>query len=240
MLDVSDVTKTFGGLTAVDNVSFSLDSGEIVGLIGPNGAGKTTLFNTIAGVLAPDSGSVVFNGTELTGQRPHMINQSGIARTFQEVRTFDDSTVSENVLMGSVFGSERDRPQSAHEETAHEYLSFVGLDDKAEMKADQLTIVDRKHVELARGLASEPELLLLDELGSGLTPQEIQELCVIIEEIRTEYDISVFWIEHIMEAIMGTVDRILVLSEGELIASGPPTAIQEDEQVSRAYLGGTA
>ncbi len=240
MLDVSEITKTFGGLTAVDDVSFSIDAGEIVGLIGPNGAGKTTLFNIIAGVLEPDSGHVVFNGTDLTGRRPNAINKAGIARTFQEVRTFNESTVLENVLMGSVFGAGSDRSQHAHEETAHEYLSFVGLDEKAALKAEQLTIVERKHVELARGLASDPAVLLLDELGSGLTPQEIEELCVTIKEIRTEYDISVFWIEHIMGAIMGTVDRILVLSEGELIASGSPTDIQQSETVSRAYLGGTA
>jgi branched-chain amino acid transport system ATP-binding protein len=240
MLEVSELTKSFSGLTAVDGVSFKIDRGELVGLIGPNGAGKTTLFNTITGVLDPDSGSVQFNRTDVTSKRPSEISQAGIARTFQVVRTFDQSTVLENVLAGVVFGSESDRSPTEQRATAREYLSFVGLEDKAEMSADQLTIADRKHVELARGLAIEPDLLMLDELGSGLTPQEIDDLCKTIAEIRSEYDIGVLWIEHIMDAIMGTVDRVLVLNEGQLIASGTPTEVQQNEEVSRAYLGGTA
>lgn len=238
MLEVSGVTKTFGGLTAVDDVTFSIDDGEIVGLIGPNGAGKTTLFNTITGVLKADEGTVVFNGNDLTGKRPNAISRKGIVRTFQVVRTFDESTVLENVMMGAVFGSETKRTLEENKERAREFISFVGLDGKEELEASQLTIVERKHVELARGLASDPDLVMLDELGSGLTPQEIDELCETIEAIRTEYGIAIFWIEHIMDAIMGTVDRILVLNEGKLIAEGPPKEIRNDEAVSRAYLGG--
>jgi branched-chain amino acid transport system ATP-binding protein len=238
MLEVSDVTKTFGGLTAVDQVSFSIESGEIVGLIGPNGAGKTTLFNSVTGVLKADSGSVRFRGKEMIGRRPSAISRDGIVRTFQVVRTFEDSTVLENVLTGAVFGSDADRTLEEHREIAREYLSFVGLDGKADLEPSQLTIADRKHVELARGLACEPELLMLDELGSGLTPQEIDELSETIESIRGEYGISIFWIEHIMDAIMGTVDRILVLNEGQLIAEGTPREIRQSEAVSKAYLGG--
>jgi branched-chain amino acid transport system ATP-binding protein len=237
MLDVSEVTKTFGGLTAVDEVSFTIGDEEIVGLIGPNGAGKTTLFNSITGVLKVDSGSVTFNGTDVTAMRPSGISKHGIARTFQIVRTFNEMTVLENVTAGAVFGVDGERSMEAGEEAAREYISFVGLDGKEDMEASQLTIADRKHVELARALACEPDLLMLDELGSGLTPQEIDELCRTIERIRDELGISIFWIEHIMDAILDTTDRVLVLNKGELIAEGTPEEIQDDEAVSRAYLG---
>ena len=237
MLDVSEVTKTFGGLTAVDEVSFTIGDEEIVGLIGPNGAGKTTLFNSITGVLKVDSGSVTFNGTDITAMRPSGISKHGVARTFQIVRTFNEMTVLENVTAGAVFGVDGERSMEAGEEAAREYISFVGLDGKEDMEASQLTIADRKHVELARALACEPDLLMLDELGSGLTPQEIDELCRTIERIRDELGISIFWIEHIMDAILDTTDRVLVLNKGELIAEGTPAEIQDDEAVSRAYLG---
>lgn len=238
MLEVEGVTKTFGGLTAVDDVSFSVDSGELVGLIGPNGAGKTTLFNSITGVLTVDAGEITFLGRDITDAKPNTVSQHGIARTFQMVRTFDESTVLENVTTGAVFGASGGRSIAEGQEVAREYISFVGLDGKADQEASQLTIADRKHVELARALACEPDLLLLDELGSGLTPMEIDELCETIERIRDELDVAVFWIEHIMDAIMGTTDRILVLNEGRLIADGTPEEIQRDDDVSRAYLGG--
>jgi branched-chain amino acid transport system ATP-binding protein len=237
MLDVSEVTKTFGGLTAVDEVSFTIGDEEIVGLIGPNGAGKTTLFNSITGVLKVDSGSVTFNGTDITALRPSSISKQGIARTFQIVRTFNEMTVLENVTAGAVFGLESERSMADGEEVAREYISFVGLDGKEELEANQLTIADRKHVELARALACDPDLLMLDELGSGLTPQEIDDLCATIERIRDELGVSILWIEHIMDAILDTTDRVLVLNKGELIAEGTPQEIQEDEAVSRAYLG---
>ena len=238
MLDVAGLTKTFGGLTAVDDVHFTIERGELVGLIGPNGAGKTTLFNTVTGVLKPDSGTVTFEGEDITNAKPSRINKHGIARTFQIVRTFDESTVLENVTAGAVFGATGSRPIAESRDAAREYISFVGLDGKADNETSELTIADRKHVELARALACEPDLLMLDELGSGLTPREIDDLCGTIERVREELGVSVLWIEHIMDAIMDHTDRILVLNEGELIANGPPGEIQQDEAVSRAYLGG--
>jgi branched-chain amino acid transport system ATP-binding protein len=238
MLEVSGVTKTFGGLTAVDDVSFSIDADEIVGLIGPNGAGKTTLFNTVSGVLPVDDGTVAFRGQDITGERPSAICRLGLVRTFQIVRTFDESTTLENVTTGAVFGADEDRPEAEAREAAREYVSFVGLAGQAELQASQLTTAERKQVELARGLACEPDLLLLDELASGLTPTEIDDLTRTIERVRGELGVSVFWIEHIVEAIMGSTDRILVLNEGRLIAEGTPAEIREDERVARAYLGG--
>ena len=237
MLVVSGVTKTFGGLTAVDDVSFGIGEGEIVGLIGPNGAGKTTLFNTLTGVFPADAGTVIFDGTDITGAKPSTICRHGVVRTFQVVRTFDESTVLENVTTGAVFGPGVDRSVAAAREAARESVAFVGLDGTEDLEASQLTTAERKHVELARALACEPDLLMLDEIASGLTPAELADLTGTIERIRDEFGISVLWIEHIMEAIMGSTDRILVLTEGQLIADGTPAEIRADERVARAYLG---
>ncbi|WP_306061825.1 ABC transporter ATP-binding protein [Natronococcus wangiae] len=235
MLEISGVTKIFGGLVAVDDVTFSLESEEIVGLIGPNGAGKTTLFNTITGVIPPDSGSVAFDGAQITGEKLSAICRRGIVRTFQIVRTFDESTVLENVQMGAIFGGSH--ATDAARRVAEEYISFVGLAGKEHAEASSLTMAERKHVELARGLACEPKLLMLDEIGSGLTPAEIEALTETIERIRDELGVSIFWIEHVVEAIMETTDRILVLNDGQLIAEGAPAEIRNDERVTKAYLG---
>jgi branched-chain amino acid transport system ATP-binding protein len=238
MLEVSNVRKTFGGVTAVDDVSFEIESGEIVGFIGPNGAGKTTLFNTITGVLQPDDGTVVLNAEPITGRRPNEICHRGIVRTFQVVRTFNESTVFENVLTGAVFGTGGSRSSEEARAAAEDAIAFVGLEDKTDDEASELTIADRKHVELARGLACDPQLMMLDEIGSGLTPAELEELTATIERIRDERGVSVFWIEHVMDAILGSTDRVLVLNEGKLIAEGTPAAIQDDDSVAEAYLGG--
>ncbi|WP_255169250.1 ABC transporter ATP-binding protein [Natrononativus amylolyticus] len=237
MLTVSEVTKTFGGLTAVDDVSFTLESEELVGLIGPNGAGKTTLFNAINGISPPDAGTVRFDGTSITGLKPNQICHRGLVRTFQIVRTFNESTVLENVLTGAVFGSGADRSIPEAREHARKFVSFVGLEEFEGTDARHLTMAQRKHVELARGLAADPKLLMLDEIGSGLTPQEIDELTATIVRIRDELGISVLWIEHVVEAIMGNTDRVLVLNEGSLIAEGTPAEIQENDRVAQAYLG---
>ena len=237
VLTATNVTKKFGGLTAVDEVDFSIGDEEIVGLIGPNGAGKTTLFNAITGVYQPNSGSITFDDTELVGKTPNQVAQLGVARTFQAVRTFNESSVLDNVLMGALFGNQESVSKDKATERAREALSFVGLDDVENEEAGQLTIADRKQLELAKGLAARPKLVLVDEIGAGLTPAELQEITRTLERAREEHGVSVFWIEHIMEAIMSATDRIIVLNQGAKIADGTPEEVRTDERVTQAYLG---
>lgn len=238
MLEAESVTKEFGGLVAVDNVSFRIDPGEIVGLIGPNGAGKTTLFNTLGGVYRPENGSIRFNDLELVGKEPHTIANLGITRTFQTARTFNELSVIENVLGGAMFAKDNPGSRAEERENCWEYLEFLGLEEMANDLASSLTIAHRKQLELARSLAAEPELILVDEIASGLTPAEIEELSANLEQARSEFGVAVFWIEHVMEAIMNTTDRIIVLNQGKIIAKGTPDEIQQNRQVEEAYLGG--
>ncbi|MFB6360929.1 MAG: ABC transporter ATP-binding protein [Halobacteriales archaeon] len=241
MLQVADVRKEFGGLVAVDGVDFEIGSEEIVGLIGPNGAGKTTLFNTITGVLDPEpESSIEFDGHDLIRLGPHEIARHGLVRTFQIVRVFDDMTVLENAATGALFGTEDSVSRVEANERGREALAFMDLEDKAEVQASALPIAQKKQLELARALASEPRLVLLDEIASGLTPGEISMLSQTIERIRAERDISVFWIEHIMDAIMDVADRIIVLNSGRKIAEGSPQEIRENDLVVEAYLGDEA
>ena len=238
MLEVANVSKKFGGLVAVDGVDFEIDRGEIFGLIGPNGAGKTTLFNTITGVLDPEEGSeITFNGEDLLTLDTHEIARSGVLRTFQIVRVFGEMTVLENAAAGALFGTDESISQEAAQRRGREALAFVGLEDKADMEAKNLPIAQQKQLELARTVASDPDLVLLDEIASGLTPGEIEELSNTIRRLRDDRDVSVFWIEHIMDAIMGTADRIIVLKSGRKIAEGTPEEIRNDETVTEAYLG---
>ncbi|UIP01500.1 ABC transporter ATP-binding protein (plasmid) [Halobaculum sp. CBA1158] len=238
MLTANDVTKTFGGLVAVDDVEFEIGDGEIVGLIGPNGAGKTTLFNTITGILDPEPGaSITFDGRDLVELETHEIARHGVIRTFQIVRVFDEMSVLDNAAAGALFGTEDSVSKEEAREIGREALEFIGLADKADLEAGSLPIAQKKQLELARALAADPKLVLLDEIASGLTPGEIETLTETIRRIRDERGISVFWIEHIMDAIMGVADRIIVLNSGRKIAENSPSAIRNDEEVIEAYLG---
>lgn len=237
MLEVSNLTKRFGSITAVDDVGLEIQEGEIVGLIGPNGAGKTTLFNLLTGIYQPSGGSVKLNGRELTGLNTGEIAQAGIGRTFQIVRTFNDSTVRENLFPALMFGRDESVSIPEAREMAIEYLEFVGLDAKADEPVTNLTTAERRRVELARALSMEPEIILLDESASGLNPSEVAAFSDSIVEIREEYGIAVFWVEHIMDAIMGTVDRIIVVDRGRKIAEGTPEEIRNNQKVSEAYFG---
>ena len=238
LLLVEGVSKRFGGLLALDEVTFSVGYREIVGLIGPNGAGKTTLFNCITGFYRPDRGRVLFEGIDITGWHPHRIARIGIARTFQVVKPFSELTVKQNVMVGAMFGTRHHEmgPEQA-EEKAMEVLRFVGLEDRAEQPAGSLNIHEKKILEMARALAAEPKLILLDEVLAGLTPREVEEMLKVIERIRSEKGISVIMVEHLMHAVMNIADRVIVLNFGRKIAEGPPEEVARNERVIEAYLG---
>lgn len=236
LLEVSKVTKYFGGLRALHDISFMLQAGEILGLIGPNGAGKTTLFNIIAGTFPPFSGSVKLGNTEITLQGPRQICHNGISRTYQLVRPFSSLTVYENVLVGIYYGKRERERKSFVEAEATELLQLTGLLQKANTPAKNLTLVGRKQLEIARALATHPKILLLDEAISGLNPAETETVMTLIRDIRNR-GVTIFMIEHIMKAVMGLSDRILVLNFGELIAQGTPDQISKNKAVIEAYLG---
>lgn len=237
LLEAKGVTKEFGGLTAVSNVDFVVRRGEILGLIGPNGAGKTTLVNCITGVFPIDQGTMTFNGTRLNGLKPHHVTRLGIARTFQIVQPFPNLTTLDNVVMGALFGhthAKNDINQAR--EVAMGKLEFVGLSQMANRLAAELTLVERKRLELAKSLATEPELLLLDEVNAGLNTGETQEAISLIKKIRDQ-GVTIMIIEHVMKVIMGLSDRVFVLHHGEKIADGNPKEVTNNEHVIRAYLG---
>jgi branched-chain amino acid transport system ATP-binding protein len=233
LLEVIEVTKNFGGLTANDHISFAVGEGEIVGLIGPNGDGKTTLFNCITKHYPPSSGRVKFRGEDITRLAPDQICHRGIVRTFQIMRNFSGMTVLENVLVGALC---RMRGVEEGREAALELLEFTGLLDKKDVLASELTVPDRKRVEVARALATKPALLLLDEAMAGLTPTETAEAVQLVGAIR-DRGVTVLMVEHVMEVIMPISDRVVVLDYGQKIAEGPPSEIAQNEQVIDAYLG---
>jgi branched-chain amino acid transport system ATP-binding protein len=233
VLEVVGVAKRFGGLEALGDVSLAVEASEIVGLIGPNGAGKTTLFHVVSGFLAPDRGTVRLGGVPTTGLRPHDLCQRGLARTFQLVKPFHGLTVLENVRVGALARAASFAQATAR---AREIVDFVGLGVKTGLPARALTLADRKRLELARALATGPRLLLLDEVMAGLTATETAQVVELCRRIHAQ-GIAILLIEHVMRAVMTLSHRVVVLSQGRVIAEGPPAAIAGDRRVIEAYLG---
>jgi branched-chain amino acid transport system ATP-binding protein len=233
LLRVEGLTKTFAGLVALRDVSFEVEPGAAVGLIGPNGAGKTTLFNVIAGTFAPTSGTVMFDGTDITGWRPHRIARAGVGRTFQLMRPFPALTVRSNVVVAAL---QRHGSQAAAERAADAVLERLGLSDRSGRPAGTLPTAGRKRLEVARALALAPRLLLLDEVMAGLLPAERQPVIDMLRDIRAE-GTALLLVEHVMAAVMALSDRVLVLHHGELLAGGTPQEVTSNPAVIDAYLG---
>ena len=236
ILECRKVSKNFGGLVALKQVDCHVNRGEILGLIGPNGAGKTTLFNVIGGVYRPDAGMIKFKGENIVDLKPHNICRKGIARTHQLARPFPKMTVLENVYTGALFRKAGERSSNNAKELAIKLLEDVGLSEKKNFLGESLNVCDRKILELARALATKPELLMLDEIMAALNPVETERLMAFIRKIRDE-GVTIFMIEHVVRVIIDISDRILVLNYGEKIAEGRPKEISRNKDVIQAYLG---
>jgi branched-chain amino acid transport system ATP-binding protein len=252
LLITQKLRKEFGGLVAVDDVEFTVPDGSIVSLIGPNGAGKTTFFNMLTGVYKPTYGQVFFNGEDMTGKPPHAFTQRGIGRTFQNIRLFQNMTALENVLVGMHVRLEGNlfealvrtprvrREERAARERARELLEFSGLRRRDDVIGKNLSYGDQRRLEVARALATQPKLLLLDEPTAGMNPQETADFTSFVDRLREEQGLAVLLIEHDMRVVMGISDRVTVLDYGERIAEGTPKEIQQNERVIEAYLGSAA
>ena len=250
VLEMQNVEKNFGGVRAIDNFSVMLEPGKIHGLIGPNGAGKTTIFNNITCIYAPDSGKIIFNGTDITGSAPHRVAQLGIGRTFQNIRLFSNLSVLSNVVIASnldatynladaMFKTKKYKEREKHlEEKAMDLLEVVGLADKANEQASSLPYGHQRKLEIARAMALDPKLLLLDEPAAGMNAEESAELVSFVRQIRDRFDITILMIEHHMDVVSNLCDHVTVLNFGKTICVGTPEEVKSDPEVIRAYLGG--
>ena len=236
ILEGEGITKHFGGVTANKDIHFHLGKGEILGLIGPNGSGKTTLINIVGGNIKPDKGRIQFEGMDMIGLKPYHICRLGISRTYQVVQPFAGMTVRETVVAGTMFGRNPQRSMALAMRKAEEVLELVHLQDKTHELAEELTVADLKKLELAKALSGDPKVLLLDEVMAGLTPREIDEAMALTLKIRKS-GVTIFIVEHVMKAVMGISDRIMVLHQGSLMATGTPQEIIRNESVIHAYLG---
>jgi branched-chain amino acid transport system ATP-binding protein len=236
LLQIEYLSKSFGGLMAVNQLALSLEKGQILGIIGPNGSGKTTLFNLVTGFIKPDTGTIKFAGEEISGKRPSYVCKTGISRTFQIVKPFPQLTALENVTAGKSFGRQPSKNLRRARSEAREILEFVGLSTKEQTAAERLNLIDRKRLEIARAVATRPKLLLLDEVFAGLNPAEIEQALELVVKIKN-MGMTLMIVEHLMKIILGVSNRVIVLNYGMKIFDGSPPAAMADHNVIEAYLG---